>query len=183
MYVREATEYCAACHSATKPQRSRKDSLVKLSGNFNDIICIDHVLLHGLQVLQVMHTSTRYLVGTVVSALSVLGSIAALEVVWFLPFWPVLFLYGDYAFANAEFRQFVESISSSLCLVPSQRHSKKVLELRNGAVRSTFLQLKKHYLEIDGRLLAVRKIRISNDLFCSDVICGFGMAIVLLARF
>lgn len=59
-----------------------------------------------------MDATTQSSAGFVVDGLTPGESIAAIEQLWLSPFWPPTYLHGDQAFANDEFRKFVNSLGS-----------------------------------------------------------------------
>lgn len=57
--------------------------------------------------------------------------------------------------------------------VPPNRHQKNMFEPRHGPTRSMFISLRHENPQISLPFLAIRAIRVSNDLYGSDIISAY----------
>lgn len=60
--------------------------------------------------------------------------------------------------------------------IPPNRHQKNMLEPRHGPIRFTFIRLRHASPETLVQVLALRSVRVSNDLYISDVISAYEAA-------
>lgn len=86
-------------------------------------------------------------------------------------------MHGDNAFNNNEFAEYIKQSHIKFRPVPPRRHSKNPLESKHNIIRSIFLRLNASSdPQIPPELMAYRAIRISNDLYGSDVLSSFELA-------
>lgn len=85
-------------------------------------------------------------------------------------------MYGDRAFNNPEFADFLTESGSRLGLVPPCQHSKSVTESKHGIIRSIHKSLKTYIAEHERHRLALCAIAISNNLAALDILYAFEVA-------
>lgn len=74
-YLTHIMSWFSGCRSTTEPQRSRNVSLSSMNRDFNEVLCVDHVLLDKIKVFHVMDAKTCYSAGTVCDDLIIKSSI------------------------------------------------------------------------------------------------------------
>lgn len=175
-YVHKLIENCVSCRSTAPPQPNRKVSISSLSNNFNEVVCVDHFYLDGVQLLHCMDTATRCSAAFVVSSTALDDAVFGFENCWVNQFWLPESIHGDKAFAVGKFKQYMDERSISFRLVPPNLHSKNPLESKHGVIRSIFLKLRNAEPDVSPELHACRAVAISNDLYGNDVMSSYELA-------
>ena len=117
-------------------------------------------------------SSLRYSTGDVVDTMSMSDAINLFESLWTTPFWTPKTVLYDPAFNNTEFTDFLSAHDIEHRPIPTRRHNKNVIESKHRIIRDIYLRLKHECNEenaIKERLIVQQALRISNDLYGSDV--------------
>lgn len=122
-YLNETVEKCTACGKTSQPRGSRKVSLSSMSREFNDVVCVDHLLLNEVCVFHGMDTVTRYPSCAVVPDTSLSAAVIEFDACWLGQFSPPATVYGDTAFDRDEFKTYLGLQNVALCPIPPRRHS------------------------------------------------------------
>lgn len=85
-------------------------------------------------------------------------------------------VHADGAFCKSAFDAMLKTYDIKLHKVPQNRNQMSMLEPRHGPIRSIFIGLRHADLDVPLPVLALRAVRVSNDLYGSDVISAFETA-------
>lgn len=179
-YLQSVLERCTACLTTAKPKSSRKVSLSAMTRSFNDLVCVDHLFLDQYCVMHAMDAASRYSVGAVVEDTSMWRAILLFDAHWVTPFWTPQVVAFDRGFNNSVFVEYLQAQDIGTRPLPPRRHSKNVLESKHRIIRDVFLRLQeaakndKH--KWTDKLLVQQAIRISNDLYGSDILSAQELA-------
>lgn len=80
--MHQLIENCILCSATLPLQPSRKVSTFSLSRNFNEVVCIDHFYLNGVQLLICIDSATRFSAGYVVGSSALDEAVLDLMFVW-----------------------------------------------------------------------------------------------------
>lgn len=105
-YLSSVIETCANCLKNCLPQPARKVSLSFMSRDFNDVVCVDHLLLDELLVFHAIDSVTRYSVGCVVPDTKICRAVKALDSLWISQFWNPVKIRFNPAFKVDEFKNY-----------------------------------------------------------------------------
>ena len=122
-----------------------------------------------------MDSVTRYSSCSIVTSASLSDAILAFESCCLSQFWPPPAVLGDLAFNHDEFKHYLSSIGIEFNPIPPRRHNKNVLESKYGVIRSMFLRLTSEG-SLSPKLADMQSVRISNDLYGSEILSSFEMA-------
>lgn len=99
-----------------------------------------------------------------------------LENLLFSQFWPPNAIQVDGAFRNEVMETFLSCYDVDMRPVPPRRQAKDPIEPRHRTMRSILLRSKHSEPDVTDSLYTVREIRISNDLYGSDTLSAYEMA-------
>lgn len=130
-----------------------------------------------------MDSATRFSAGFIVEYMKLSSSILAFETCWVSQFWIPGSVHAYDAFNRTKFRDYLTSHNIAFRPVPPRRHRKNAIESKNGIIRSIFLRLNQAALvdptqtsATDTRLLVLKYVSISNDLYGSEICSAFELA-------
>lgn len=87
---------------------------------------------------------------------------------------------GDSAFRSKDFQSFADTYDIQLKPLPPRRHNKNVLQSKHKVIRDIFLRLQHensdNNVPVDGEMLVLQALRISNDLYGSDTMSSNELA-------
>lgn len=179
-YLQRTLEECTACRTTARPKTDWKVSLSPMSRSFNEVVCVDHMFLDQHCVMHIMDTASRYSVGAVVQDTSMREAILVFDAHWLTPFWTPLTVAYDRAFKNSIFAEYLRQQDIEARPLPPRRHNKNVLESKHKIIRDVFIRLKEESTverkEWETSLITQQAIRISNDLYGSDVLSAQELA-------
>lgn len=176
-YVSRIVSECRECRSTAPPIPSRKDSISTMTMNFNEVVCVDHLILDEIHLLHCMDTVSRYSTAFIVGSANMYDAIFALQASWISTILYLDHLLVDKAFKNNKFQKYLESRGIKFRIVPSGRHSKNVIESKHKTIRSIYIRLKKASAsDFNAKFCAVEAVRISNDLHGNDKTSAFELA-------
>ena len=116
-----------------------------------------------------MDAYTRFSVGSVVPDTGTESAIAVLYSHWISQFWtPTAIQFGQ-AFYNEPFHDYLKVFGIEYRPNPARRHKKDVLESKHKVIGDMFLSLSSDGGVIDSKIIAQQSIRISNELYWTDV--------------
>lgn len=112
------------CKASSTPPPSRCVSLSSQNREFNEVDCLDHLLLDTVSILHCMDTATYFSASTVVQSTSMDEAIYAVELCRFSQFWPQSAFQVDTAFDNEKFNNFCQIHDIEISPVPPCQHPK-----------------------------------------------------------
>lgn len=175
-YLASVVTSCTSCKASSTPPPNRRVSLSSLNRQINEVVCVDHFHLDSVTLLHAMDTATRYSAAFVVESTSLHEAVLGFESCWLSPFWPTTAVHVDSAFWKGSFLDMLKLYDIELRPVPPNRHQKNMLEARHGPIRSIFIRLCHANPTTSAKILAIRAVRVSNDLYGSDVVSAFEAA-------
>ena len=123
-----------------------------------------------------MDAYTRFPVVSVVPDTGTEFAIAVLDSHWISQFWNPTAIQFDQAFYNEPFHDYLEVFGIEYRPIPARRHNKDVLESKHKVIGDMSLRLSSDGGVIDSKIIAQQPIRISNDLYWTDVCSSFELA-------
>lgn len=109
---------------------------------FNYVVCVDHLYLEDIRLLNFMDSRSRYSAALTVPSASLSDSIIASEYIWVSQFWPPSFVQEDLAFRQDEFDTYLSQYGTIFRHFPTLVHQNNMLESKHGMIRNIFLRLK-----------------------------------------
>ena len=175
-YLVHVVSSCTSCKASATPPPNRQVSLASLNRQLNEVVCVDHFHLDDVTLFHCMDTATRFSAAYVVDSTALDEAVIGFETCWLSQFWPPDAIHADSAFCKGEFAEMLKIYDIKIRAVPPNRHQKNMLEPRHGPIRSIFIRLKNSSPDTSQKILALRAVRISNDLYGSDVISAYEAA-------
>lgn len=175
-YLAQTVSECNKCVASASPPPNRRVSLASLDREFNTVVCVDHFFLDDHVLFHIMDTSTRYSAAAIVSSTNLTEAIRAFETLWISQFWAPQSVHADGAFQQPKFVDYLARHAISIRPVPPRRHQKNMIEPRHGSIRAIFLRLRQHDDKFPSDLCALEAVRLSNDLYGTDVASAFELA-------
>ena len=123
-----------------------------------------------------MDATTRYSVGAVVPDKSVESTIEVLDTHWISQFCTPTVIQFNVVFANDIFCQYLDANGISPRPIPASRHNKNVLESKHKILRDIYLRCKDDDSNVNEKQIAQQSIRMSNELYGSEVCSAFELA-------
>ena len=176
-YLSTVLYTCSSCTVVQEPKGRRPVSLSSMSRDFNQLVCVDHLFVDSHKVFYCMDSVTRYSAGCVVTDTTMQASISTFDLHWITPFWIPQTVLFDQAFNNTEFTAYLSCLGINSRPIPPRRHNKNVIESKHRIIRDIYLRLRSATDENNtSALLVVQALRISNDLYGSDVMSAQELA-------
>lgn len=94
--------------------------------------------------------------------------VLSFEEIWMAQFWSSETVQGDQAFAHGEFMSYPREYGIAFRAVPSRRRHKNPLKPKHGVTRSIFLRLQSAQPQKSTSSIALKAMRVSDDLYRSD---------------
>lgn len=140
------------------------------------IVAVDHFILDGITMFHAMDVLSRFSACYIVPDVSVHHALVASESCWLSQSRQPVRVQGDQAFNVEEFPGYLKMFDVKFNQIPSRRHSKNPVESKHRVIRNIFLHLKSAFPHIALDLLAYQAVRVSNDLYGTDVLFAFELA-------
>lgn len=175
-YLSQTVSECVSCKASSTPPPNRRVSLSSLNRQLNEVVCVDHFHLDGVTLFHAMDTATRFSSAYVVESTGLDQAVLAFESCWLSQFWPPTCIHADTGFCKGEFAEMTKLYDIKLRPTPPNRHQKNMLEPRHGPIRSIFIRLRHASPTEPLPVLALRAVRVSNDIYGSDVISAYEAA-------
>lgn len=83
---------------------------------------------------------------------------------------------GDRAFVQGTYKELLNYSDVKFRLMPPRRHSKSLVNSKHGVIRSLSLTLPSTSPRVSPQLLALRSVKVSNELYGNDWMSSHEMA-------
>lgn len=123
-----------------------------------------------------METTTRYSAVQVVESKGLKEAVFAFESCWISQFWPPCSVHADSVLCKGVFADMLKMYDIKLCPVPPYLHQINLLEPLHASIRFIYIRLRHTEPSLSSRLLAIRAVWVSNDLYGSDFVSAYEAA-------
>lgn len=121
-YVYNIFKKCRIFRASDPPKPSRKVPISPRSRQYNDIVCVDHLHVEQIRLLNVMDSVEVFCASLTVESASLEHAILRFESCWISIFWIPGSIQVDKSFSEIKFHEYIDTRGIFFRLLTPNRH-------------------------------------------------------------
>lgn len=150
----QTIESCRALRATANPRPSRKESMLSIFQNFNDVVCTDHLYSGSLCLFHGRPNTVRFSAAYIVNDAFLSSAALFFDSCGMNPFWTPRSIKADRAFTEGKLKKYCDDRGTTVSPIAHNRQGNDTIESKHSATLSIFPRLQTAILDADKDVLA-----------------------------